>query len=141
MTFDEFKKLIDQEPDLKRSLERAASPMLPPGRQRWPAGTGGDSFGPVSAAAGLGALVILFPVVNRIVWRIGLPWLSTLERYSEMWRHEVERWLDEEYNEKGFDPDISRAVSESLLKELQETTDAETRSAWQRFLDVLKKDE
>ena len=31
----------------------------------------------MSASTGLGALVILFPVVNGIVCEIGLPWLKS----------------------------------------------------------------
>ncbi|MCP4607861.1 MAG: hypothetical protein GY845_04005 [Planctomycetes bacterium] len=134
MTFDEFEALVEKEPNLKQSLEHAAVGVRPSGIET-------RSFDPVSAAAGMAALVILFPVVNRIVQRIGLPWLKTLENYSELWRGQVEQWIDEQHKQRGFDPKTTRAASESLLKELQETTDVETRSAWQRLMDLLKKDE
>ncbi len=90
--------------------------------------------------AGLSALVILFPIVKRIVYRIGLPWIKTAENFSELWRKQVEQWIDEQYEKRGFDPDKSRAASEALLGELQNTTDAETRGAWQRLMDLWPKD-
>lgn len=134
MTFDEFEGYVEKEPTLKQSLEKAAG-RVPP------SGTKTRSFDPVSTAAGLGALVILFPVVNNIIRKIGLPWLETLKNYSELWRKQVEKWIDEQYEQRGFDPQQARASSESVLKELQETTDEETRNAWERLLNVLKKEE
>jgi hypothetical protein len=44
-------------------------------------------------------VLLLFPIVRRIVYRIGLPWVKTAERYSELWRQEFERWLDEEHDQ------------------------------------------
>ena len=133
MEFEEFQRIVNQEPQLAASLSRAAAGVRPgQGAMR--------TFDPVSTAAGLGALVILFPVVNRIVCRIGLPWLAVVERYAELWRRQFEQWIDEQYKQRGFDPQKARAASEALLKDLQETTDSETRSAWQRLLDVFKKD-
>ena len=134
MKFEEFEEFVETEPNLKQSLEQAVSGVHPSGSETL-------SFDMVSTAAGLGALVILFPVINRIVRQIGLPWLKTLENYSELWRKRVEQWIDEQYEQRGFDPETTRAASESLLKELQETTDTETRSAWERLLDLLKHDE
>ncbi|MHC4462942.1 MAG: hypothetical protein ACYS30_16165 [Planctomycetota bacterium] len=56
-------------------------------------------------------VLLLFPIVRRIVYRIGLPWVKTAERYSELWRQEFERWLDEEHERRGFDPALSKAAS------------------------------
>ena len=134
MTFDEFEGFVKNEPELKQSLEKAASGMRFSNSETL-------GFDPVSTVAGLGALVILFPVVNNIVRNIGLPWLDTLKNYSELWRKQVEKWIDEQYEQRGFDPGLARASSESVLKELQETTDDEAKKAWQRLLDVMKKEE
>lgn len=85
--------------------------------------------------------MIFFPIVKRIVYRIGLPWVKTAERYSELWRHEVERWLDEEDERRGFDPAVSKAASEALLSELEETTEKDSREAWERLMAIMRKDE
>lgn len=132
MDFEIFAKTVQAEPKLFKSLNRAATGIRPAQTE-----TRSFSPDPVSTVAGLGALVILFPVVQRIVTRIGLPWVKTLENFSELWRNQVEQWIDAKYQQHGFNPDQTRAASEALLKELQTTTGKETRGAWQRLLEVL----
>jgi hypothetical protein len=134
MDFETLEKIVGQEPKLADSLSRAAAEIGPIQRD-----TRSFNVDPVSTAAGLGALVILFPVVNGIVCKIGLPWLKTLANYSELWRQRVEQWINEQYEQTGFDPEKTRTASEAMLKELLATTDAETRSAWQRLIELLPK--
>ncbi len=136
MRFEEFESFVKDEPGLEGALQRAAEAGKRAGE-----GTG-DSYGLVlSTAVGFGALVLLFPIVKRVLYRIGLPWLVTAERYSELWRGEAERWLDDEYVKRGLDPAVSRAASEALLKEIESTTVAESREAWERLMGILQKDE
>lgn len=134
MRFEEFERIVKDEPGLDGALQRAAAA----GKR---AGDGqGDSFGIVTTAAGLGALVLLFPIVKRVL-RIGLPWIETAEHYSELWRGDVEKWLDEEYVRRGLDPAVSRAASDALLTELESTTDSASREAWERLVELMQKDE
>ncbi len=135
MTFEEFESFVKGEAGLEGSLQRAAEAGKRAGEGK------GESFGIVTAAAGLGGLVLLFPIVKRVLYRIGLPWLKTAENYSELWRGEVERWLDEEYVKRGLDPAVCKAASEGLLDELESTTEAESRGAWERLVGMMKKDE
>ena len=134
MDFETFEKIVQTERQLAKSLARAANRARSAQVE-----TRSFNLDPVSTAAGLGALVILFPVVNGIVCKIGLPWLATLANYSELWRKQVEQWINEQYDQKGFDAQKYRAASEAMLQELLKTTDNETRGAWQRLLDVLPK--
>jgi hypothetical protein len=53
----------------------------------------------------------------------------------------VERWLDEEHERRGFDPAVSKAASEVLLTELEQTTEKESREAWERLMVLMQKDE
>ena len=134
MDFETFEKTVQAEPKLAESLSRTAAGIHPVQAE-----TRSFNPDPVSTFAGLGALVILFPLFNGIVCKIGLPWLKTLANYSELWRKQAEQWIDKQHMQKGFNPDISRAASESMLKELLATTDEETRAAWQRLLQILTK--
>lgn len=146
MTFEEFESFVKDEPGIGETMNRAAAEAMKVKKmdpcQRH-AGTRGSrgTYGPVAMAAGMGALVILFPIVKRIVYRLGLPWLKTAERYSELWRQEVERWLDEEHERRGFDPAVSKAASEALLSELEQTTEKESREGWERLMAIMRKDE
>ncbi len=63
------------------------------------------------------------------------------ERYSEVWRGEVERWLDDEYVKRGVDPAVSKGASEALLNEVELTTAAESREAWERLMGIMQKGE
>ncbi|MHC4620437.1 MAG: hypothetical protein ACYTEQ_22035 [Planctomycetota bacterium] len=132
MTFEEFESFVKAEAGLGETLERVAA-QAAKGRESQV-----RSFG-LGTIAGIGALVILFPIVKRIVYRIGLPWLGTAERYSELWRHEADEWLDEEYRRRGLDPGVSKAASEALLTELEQTTEKESRETWERLVGVMRK--
>ncbi len=129
MTFEEFKGFVEGEPRLAESLERAAAAAQAPAQT--------NSFDFFSTMALTSVLIVFFPIVNRIVRRIGLPWLSSLERYSELWRMEFDRWVGKQYKKRGFDPVAARAASEALAEELQKTTDAEARGSWERLVAVL----
>jgi nitric oxide synthase oxygenase domain/subunit len=82
---------------------------------------------------------MFFPIVNRILRWIGLPWLSSLERYSELWRMELDQWVEKQYKKRGFDPVGAKTASEALAEELQKTTDAEVREAWEWLVALLSK--
>lgn len=136
MEFERFEKIVQQEPKLAESMARSAAGINPVQGD-----TRSFSIDPVSTAAGLGALVILFPLVNGIVCKMGLPWLKTLANYSELWRQRAEEWINEQYEQGGFDPEKSRAASEAMLQELLKTTDDETRGAWRRLIELWPKEE
>ena len=135
MTFHEFRGFVEGEPRLAESLKSAAAAaaMETPPKRRYLF----DFSSPMVVAS---ALIVFFPIVNRIVRRIGLPWLSSLERYSELWRMEFDWWVDKQYKKRGFDPVAAKAASEALAEELQNTTDAEARRAWERLAALLSKE-
>ena len=132
MTFEDFERLAGEEPGLAETLNKAAAAA---GRTRQAPGT----FEPVTTMAGMAALVILFPIVNRIVQKVGLPWVESVGRYSEMWRAEFERWMDEQHENHGFDPVATKAASETLLHELEGTTDDAAREPWERLMGLVRK--
>ncbi|MDP2898780.1 MAG: hypothetical protein Q8Q12_19760 [bacterium] len=132
MTFDEFRGFVEAEPRLAGSLKRAAAAAQAPAQTK--------SFDFFSTMALTTVLIMFFPIVNRILRRIGLPWLSSLERYSELWRMEFDWWVDKRYKKRGFDPVAAKAASEALAEELQKTTDAQARTAWERLVALLSKE-
>lgn len=135
MRFEEFESIVKGEPGLEGAIQRAAV-----AGQR--AGEGnGERFGVAAAAAGMAGLVLIFPIVKRVLYRIGLPWLVTAERYSELWRFEAEKWIDGEYVKRGVDPAVIKAASDGLLNELERTTESGSREAWERLMEVMGKDE
>ena len=93
------------------------------------------SFGLVTDMA---ALVLLFPVVRFIVIDIGLPWLTTLKKYSEVERRRVEAWIDRHAQDHGLDPDELEAASRKLMQELEQTNGVDARGQWQRLQELLK---
>jgi hypothetical protein len=92
-------------------------------------------FGLATDAA---TLVLLFPLVRFVVVEIGLPWLVTLKRYSELQRRRVEDWIDGQTRAQGLDPDQLEAASRQLMQELERTTDTEAHAQWQQLQDLLK---
>ena len=131
MTFEEFEAFVQQEPKLARTLKTAASAAASKSdRLR-------GAFDPLSAMALTTALVLAYPIVKGIVARIGLPWVRSAANYSELWRKRFDRWVDEQYEKHGFDPHASKAASEALLQELEQTADTATREAWERLLPLL----
>ena len=66
----------------------------------------------------MAALVLLFPLVRFVLIEIGLPWLVTLKKYTEVQRHRVEDWIDTRAESHGLDPDAVEAASQELVKEL-----------------------
>ena len=42
----------------------------------------------------MATLVLLFPLVRYILMEIGLRWLTTAKKYSELQRRRVEDWVD-----------------------------------------------
>ena len=56
-----------------------------------------------------------------------------MKRYSELQRQKLHQWIDKKYREEGFDPDAAEAAGDKLLDELEQTTDAAARDAWQRL--------
>lgn len=127
MNMDEFNNLIQQEPQIARSLENAAWHIQAKETAR--------SLDPMTVTA----LVLFFPIISAIVRRIGLPWVVTLGNYSELWRQKAEVWIQSKMKEEGFDPGTIRAAHEALLQELEKTTDPKTMAAWERLMGILKK--
>jgi hypothetical protein len=82
----------------------------------------------------------MFPVVLFIVTQIGLPWLYEAKRYTELWGWKFHQWIDGQYRQAGFDPDQAEAAGEALRAELERTTDANARAAWERLRQLLTKE-
>jgi hypothetical protein len=86
----------------------------------------------------LAALVLFLPLVQFLLLDIGLPWLVTLKRYSEVQRRRVEAWIDAQAIGQGLDPDAVEAASRALMQELEQTHDASARAQWERLAELLK---
>ena len=123
MTNEEFVQWSQANPQLVESLRRAA--LAAPSRQ----------FSHVTEAA---FLIAIFPVARFVLIRIGLPWLHTASRWSELKRQETERWLDEQYEERGFDVEASEATTKALCSELERVSGADARISWELLRDTLK---
>ncbi len=124
MQADEFQTFVTEHEEIQTALRRAVAAVPAKG------------FG---VAGDLAALVLLFPVVRFILMEIGLPWLVTLKKYSEVERRRVEDWIDRHAQAQGLDPDVVEAASQALMKELEQTTGARARKQWERLLELLKK--
>jgi hypothetical protein len=126
MTQEEFQALVSQEPALAGPIHRAAA-----------AGTPATYGTPLLEGA---ALALMFPLVSFIVTQTGLPWLHEAQRYTELWRLKFHQWIDGQYRQAGFDPDQAEVVGGALRAELERTTDANARAAWERLRQLLTKD-
>ncbi len=119
MNTEEFQTFAAADPAILHTLRRAAQAML------------GRSFSLGAEDALL--LVAFFPIVRFVVSHVGLPWLHSAARYSELWRQRVDRWIDEQYQSQGFDADQAEAAAKALREELEKTTDKARRKAWEQL--------
>jgi len=90
------------------------------------------------AATDMAALVLLFPLVRFVLTEIGLPWLATLRKYSEVQRRRVEDWIDRNAEAHGLNPDEIEATSRQLMEELERTTEINARRQWEQLTKLLK---
>ncbi len=123
MDRDQFLRIISNDPQLGDPINQAAKA----GQSK--------QFSVITEAA---VVALMFPIVNYLLTRIGLPWLYELKRYSELQRKKVHNWIDERYREEGFDPDAAEAASDALCEHLEQTTDAGARAAWERLAGLMK---
>jgi len=123
MTVEEFQEIVSQEPTLATPLLQAAREARP---QQY-------TLGADEAAL----LVFMFPVAQFILTKIGLPWLHEANRYAELWRMKFHRWIDEQYQKHGFDPDQAEAAGDALREELEKTTGANAQANWERFSKLM----
>lgn len=123
MTNTEFGQVVESDVHLAKPLRRVAGAI--PGHQ-------------FSLLVDSAMLVALFPVVRFVLIRIGLPWLHTASRWSELKRLKVEQWLDEQYQTQGFDLQAAEVASNALCSELERITDAGAKASWQQLQLVLK---
>jgi len=125
MTPDEFQCIVTQDPNLCGTVERAARAASP------------KQFGVITEAA---VVALMFPIVKYVLVHIGLPWLSELGRYSEVHRQKFHDWIDRRYREEGLDPDVAEAAGDALCRELEATTTADARAAWEQMANVLREE-
>ena len=128
-TKEEFEKLVKSDPALEGPMTLAARAALPQTRA---------TFGPMEAALGAAALALLWPVASYVVSAIALPWAYEAKRSSELWRHKFHRWIDDQYEQHGFDPDEAEAAGEELRRQLVTITDPGAQASWERFQEMLK---
>lgn len=124
MTQEEFKQIVSQEAPVLKTLRGVAltadvSPTM--------------DFGVTEIIF----LSIVLPMTSYIVKEIGLPWLHEAQRYSELWRFRLDRWIDEQYQNQQIDINQARIAGEELRRQLEETTDPEIRAAWERVYNRL----
>jgi hypothetical protein len=127
MTPEEFEQLVAQKSDVSQILNQVA-------------GTANTS-----ATMSLGGTEIIFlsivlPITHYIIKEIGLPWLSEVKNYSELWRSKVNLWIDEQYRQQGIDQNQAKIVGEELRKQLEATTDPQLRSSWEKLFELVGKD-
>ena len=125
MTPEEFQHIVMQDAALAQPLQRAAAAMQP-GRM---------------VVTEVAAVALVFPVARFVLMHIGLPWLHEATRYSELWRTQFHDWIDRQYREHGLDPDRAEAAGERLREELENTTEAKARGAWERLVALVKQSE
>jgi hypothetical protein len=116
MTESNFLAIAQQEPAVLRSLQRVAESDKPP-----------------TLTLGGGEIILLsivLPMTAYVVREIGLPWLSTLAEYSNLWREKVDLWIDRQYERSEIDRDRAKIAAAELRKELDTTQD---RDAWERL--------
>jgi len=123
MDAQEFQDYAAANPAIRQVLEHAASTI--PAR----------SFGLPTEMAGV---VLLFPVVRFILTDIGLPWLATLRKYSEVQRRRVEDWIDRHAAEHGLNPDEVETAGKAFIEDLEQTTDGKARHQWEHLAELLK---
>ena len=123
MTPDEFQAFAEANPAVRAALQ-GALPATP-----------SRSYTGLTEAA---ALVLLFPLARFLLTEIGLPWLTTLKRYSEVQRQRVERWIDNEAQGHGLDPDRVEEASKRLMEELEKSQDIGARQQWERLAEQIK---
>ncbi len=129
MTREEFPRVVAAEPLVRGVVERAGRA----GRKR----SITREFGLVTETA---AVALMFPIVQYVLVNIGLPWLSELKRYSELQRQKVHAWIDECFLEEGLEPDAAEAASNAFCRELEETTAADARAAWEHMAKLMRKE-
>ena len=123
MTANEFQEIVSQDPTISTPLVEAAKTV--PSQQ----------FSPGAGEAAL--LVFMFPIAQFILREVGLPWLYTAGRYAELWRLKFQRWIDEQYQKHGFDPDQAEQAGDALREKLEEITDSDARANWERLTKLM----
>ena len=123
MTPDEFQAFAEANPAIRTALQGAIS------------ATPNRSYTGLTEAT---AIVLLFPLARFLLSEIGLPWLTTLKRYSEVQRQRVERWIDNEALGQGLNPDQVEAASKQLMEELEKSQNIGARQQWERLAELLK---
>lgn len=125
MTEAAFYNFIEREPLVREAIRRA---LAQPSR---------ESFSLVTDVA---LMALVYPVISAIIHRIGLPWLDTARRYSELWRNRVDGKLDDEYRRRGIDPVQARRVADAIRQEWESTANLQARAVWERLAALIKKD-
>jgi len=128
MTREEFQKIVSDDPVISRPIVRAA--VRAGLRAQF-------SAGPLPEPTS----IVMFVVTLFLLKNIGLPWLHEVSRYSELWRQKFHAWIDGEYRKHGLDPGQAEAAGKALRSELEAVTGADARGAWERFRDLLSKDD
>jgi len=124
MDIPAFQAFVTDNPAIDEALHQAAQAVPAKG------------FTLVTEAA---ALALLFPVASFILKEIGLPWLATLKKYSDVERRRVEDWIDRHAESHGLNPDEVEAASKALMKALERTTETKAQKQWERLTQLLKK--
>ncbi len=122
MNRQQFQAAVAGDAHLREVMQRAAQAGRPP------------QFALVTEAA---VVALMFPLARYVLRSFVLPWLHELKRYSELQRQKFHAWIDEKYREEGFDPDAAEAAGDALMQELEQTTDADARSSWERLRELI----
>ena len=123
MTPDEFQTFAEANPAVRTALQGAIS------------ATPTRSYTGLTEAA---ALVLLFPLARFLLTEIGLPWLTTLKRHSEVERQRVESWIDNEALGQGLNPDQVEEASKQQIEELEKSQNIGARQQWERLAELIK---
>ena len=122
MTAEQFAQIVSQNGSLAASIKRAAAAA--PTRQM---GVGPEAI----------VLAMMYPVVRFLIKEIGLPWLVDVGRYAKLWQMKFHKWVDEQYEKHGLDPDSAEAMGDGLRQELEKITDKTVQKDWENLAEEI----
>ena len=131
MNIEEYRKIIEDEPAVSEPLYNVVRSFPSPDPTK-----GAYSLLPEAVAVAL-----LFPVVRYIIKHIGLPWLHETKRLSELGRIKFSGWIDSLYEKQGINPEYAEKTGKALMDELEKITDSSAQKSWERFAELIKKDD
>jgi hypothetical protein len=128
MTPSEFEQYVNANPALRASLQSVAADLKPRVR------------GVFTSPMEIAGLALLFPLVSFIIKKIGLPWLISASKFSELWRLKFDNWVDEQVRKHGATPEQLTAAGEKIRTDLESLSNGDVKQVWEALAERLKKE-